>query len=135
MSSTRGRLDQSCVDVAEVVDLEDLGLRVGAVLGEPAREVDAMPSPLGNAMSIPALWGSSWTREVCTHVLTEKTLAASAVEAMVAQLRVVCCDAVTDLKAHHPGADSSHDADSFVAWDKGKLGDEFAFVDVLSVPR
>lgn len=73
--------------------------------------------------------------DVYTHVLTEKTLAASAVEAMVAQLRVVCCDAVTDLKAHHPGADSSHDADSFVAWDKGKLGDEFAFVDVLSVPR
>ena len=70
-----------------------------------------------------------------THVLTEKALAAPAVEAVVAQLRVVCCDAVTDLKAHYPGAHSCHDADSLVAWNQGKLGDEFAFVDVLSVPR
>ena len=54
---------------------------------------------------------------------------------MVAKLRVVCCDAVTDLEAHYPGADGSHDSDSFVAWDEGELGDEFAFVDVLSVPR
>ncbi len=70
-----------------------------------------------------------------THVLTEKTLAAPAVEAVVAQLRVVCCDTVTDLEAHHPGAHSSHDADRFVAWNQGELGDEFAFVNVLSVPR
>ena len=135
MCSTRGWLDQSCVDVAEVVDFEDLGLRVGAVLGEPAREVDAMTSPLRSVMSIPTLQGPSRMSEVYTHVLTEKTLAAPAVEAVVAELRVVCCDAVTDLEAHHPGAHSSHDADRFVSWNQGEFGDEFTFVNVLSVPR
>lgn len=46
MAGAGGGLDQRRVDVAEVVDLEDLGLRVGAVLGEAAGKVDAMAGPL-----------------------------------------------------------------------------------------
>lgn len=46
MTGTGGRLDECCFDVTEVADLEDLGLRVGAVLGETAAQVDAMAGPL-----------------------------------------------------------------------------------------
>jgi hypothetical protein len=47
VSGARGWLNQGRLDIGEVVDLEDLGLWVGAVLGEAARKIDAVAGPLG----------------------------------------------------------------------------------------
>jgi hypothetical protein len=69
--------------------------------------------------------------QVKTYVLTEQAFATAAVEAMAAQLRVVCCDAVADLEGRHLGADGGHDAHSLMTGDERELGDELAFVDVL----
>jgi hypothetical protein len=66
-----------------------------------------------------------------TCILAEQALTATTVEAVVAQLRVVCCDAVADLDACHFGAHGGYHADGFVAWDERELGNELSFVDVL----
>lgn len=46
VAGTRRGLDQRRLHVAQVVDLEDLGLRIRAVLGEAAAQVDAVAGPL-----------------------------------------------------------------------------------------
>lgn len=69
--------------------------------------------------------------QVKTYVLTEQTLATAAVEAVAAQLRVVCRDAVADLEGSDPGADGGHHANSLMARDEREFSDELAFVDVL----
>jgi hypothetical protein len=74
---------------------------------------------------------SRGTGPVKTYVLTEQTLATAAVEAVAAQLRVVCRDAVADLEGSDLGADGGHDADGLMAGDKGELGNELSLVDVL----
>ena len=51
MGRARGRLDQGRLDVGQVLDLEDLALRVGTVLGKAAGEVNAMAGPLGKMES------------------------------------------------------------------------------------
>jgi hypothetical protein len=68
-----------------------------------------------------------------TYVLTEKTLATAAIEAVAAQLRVVCRDAVAELEVGHVGAHGDHHAHGFMARDERELGDKLAFVDVLGV--
>lgn len=69
--------------------------------------------------------------ECDTYLLTEQTLAAAAVEAVVAQLRDVGRDAITNLEVGHLGADGGHHADGLMARDERKLGDELALMDVL----
>jgi hypothetical protein len=68
---------------------------------------------------------------VKTYVLTEQTLTTAAVEAVAAQLRVVCRDAVADLEGSHLGTDGGHDANSLMTGDERELGDKLSFVDVL----
>ena len=46
VASARGGLDQGRFDIAQVVDLEDLALGVGAVLGETAAESRSVTGPL-----------------------------------------------------------------------------------------
>ncbi len=46
MGGARGWLDQRRLDVGQFLDLEDLALRVGAILGEAAGQVDAVAGPL-----------------------------------------------------------------------------------------
>lgn len=69
-----------------------------------------------------------------TYVLTEQALAASAVEAVAAQFRVVRRHAVADLECRHLGPDGGDDTHGFVARDEGELGDKLALVDVLLMP-
>jgi hypothetical protein len=132
-------LDQGGIDIAEVVDLEDLGLRVGAVLGEAAGQVDAVAGPLGRVSIKPGAeltlgWLGGRAAEQGTYVLTKQALAAAAVEAVTAQFRVVCRDAVAELEVRHFGAHGDHHTDGFMARDERELGDELALVDVLGIP-
>lgn len=77
MARARRRLEQSGVHPREVLDLEDFGGRVGAVLGKAAVHGDA----------------------VGVEVLAEEGLAAAAVEALVAELAVVGRHAIANGEA------------------------------------
>lgn len=99
MSGARSRLKESCVDIGQVLDLEDAAGRVGAVLGETAVH--------GNTVSL--------------EVLAEQLVAAAAVEADAAQLGVVCDHALADLEVLDFGAHGGNDADCFVAGNQREL--------------
>lgn len=110
MAGAGRELEQRGVDSAQVLDLEDLGGEIGAVLGEAAVHGDA----------------------ISVEVLAQQQLAAAAVEALVAQLAVVGGDTVANLEALDILADGRNDANCLVARYQGELGDELALVDVLS---
>lgn len=46
MAGAGCRLDESCINITEVFDLEDLVLGVGAVLGEATGQSRTMTTPL-----------------------------------------------------------------------------------------
>lgn len=100
MASAGCRLDEGGVNIREVLDLENLVLGVGAVLGEATGQSRAMAAPLlcaGNQMSGSEVGGRG--TEPRSYVLAEQGFASAAVEAVAAQLRVVGSNAVPNLEA------------------------------------
>jgi hypothetical protein len=102
------RLEESGVDIGEVLDLEDSLGGVGTVFGKTAVH--------GDTMSL--------------KVLAEQLITATAVEALAAKLRVIGNNTLTNLEALDLGTDSCDDANSFMARNQGELGNEFTLVDV-----
>lgn len=74
VASAGGGLKKSGIDPGEILDLEDLGRGIGTVLGE----------------------ATVHCHTVGVKVLTEKRLASSAVEALIAKLTVVGSDTVAN---------------------------------------
>ena len=64
------------------------------------------------------------------EILTVQLVPSPAVEALAAELRVVCADSVANLKAFpdRVGAERCDLADGLVAGNQGETGDEFAIV-------
>jgi hypothetical protein len=87
------RLEESGVDIGEVLDLEDSLGGVGTVFGKTAVH--------GDTMSL--------------KVLAEQLITATAVEALAAKLRVIGNNTLTNLEALDLGTDSCDDANSFMA--------------------
>lgn len=54
--------------------------------------------------------------DLATYMLTKQELTTAAVEAFIAELRVVCHDSLSDLEALDIFSDGCNDADSFVAY-------------------
>jgi len=108
VASTGGRLKKSGVNIREVLDLENFGRRVRAVLSKATIHSYA----------------------VSLEVLAQQQLATSAVEALLAKLGVISSDTVTNLDVLDILANSGNDTNGLVARDKGKLGNEFTLVDV-----
>lgn len=80
MACTRGGLDKCGLHIGHVVELEDLVLRVRAVLGEATREGSSVARPLEPNVSGQGTRGGVVV--VQSYVLTEQGLATLAVEAV-----------------------------------------------------
>jgi hypothetical protein len=105
----RGGLDEGGIDVAKVLDLEQATLGVVAVLGETTVEVQ-----------------DTMGREV----LAEELVAATAVEAVAAELRVVGSDTVANGEALDVVGHGNNLTNGLVSRNQGEFGNELALVDV-----
>lgn len=99
MRRTARRLQQRGIHIRKVLDLEYPASRVRAVFSKATVH--------GNTVGF--------------EVFAEQLIAATAVEALAAELGVVGDDAVTDVEALDLGADGGDDTDSFVTGDERKL--------------
>lgn len=99
MRGTAGRLQQRGINIGKVLDLEYPASRVCAVFSKATVHGDA----------------------VGLEVFAEQLIAATAVEALAAELGVVGDDAVTDVEALDFGADGGDDTNCFVTGDEGEL--------------
>lgn len=108
VARARGRLQEGGIDIAQVVDLEDLASGVRAVFSETAIHSDT----------------------VGLKAFAEQSLAASTVEAFSTELGVVGADTLANGEVLDSRSDSSNDTDSLVAGDERELGNELSIVDV-----
>jgi hypothetical protein len=107
------RLEESGVDIGEVLDLEDsLGYSPIWLVARYCCWIAAIQhTGVGTVFGKTAVQGDTMSLKV----LAEQLITATAVEALAAKLRVIGNNTLTNLEALDLGTDSCDDANSFMA--------------------
>lgn len=110
MSSARGWLKESGIDVGEIVNLKDLSSRVGAVFGKTTVHLGqvSINSDMECVKGLPT--GHSMSLEL----LAQQELSTAAVEALIAKFGVICTNTLANLEVLDILSNRSNDTNSLV---------------------